>query len=153
MSLSFFVHGKPQSAGSKRAFIRGGRAVVTDDNPRAKPWQARVEEAALKAVDGNKPLEGPLAVTFAFTERRPKAHLRVAGDLNKTGRRNPYPAKQPDALKLARAVEDALTGIVYFDDRQIVDEHLSKRYGDLDGVQVTVEELSSYIPTAEDVSP
>lgn len=32
----------------------------------------------------------------------------------------------PDVLKLARGVEDALTGIVWRDDAQIVNESLSK---------------------------
>ena len=44
-------------------------------------------------------------------------------------------------LKLARAVEDALTGIVWRDDAQIVDEQLSKVYGEPARVEVDVAEL------------
>ena len=41
-------------------------------------------------------------------------------------------------LKLTRAVEDALTGLVWRDDAQVVDEVLSKRYGAPERVEVRV---------------
>jgi Holliday junction resolvase RusA-like endonuclease len=38
-------------------------------------------------------------------------------------------------------VEDALTGIVWEDDSQIIDERLTKRYGTPAGVLIVVERI------------
>jgi hypothetical protein len=49
---------------------------------------------------------------------------------------------RPDVLKLARAIEDAITGVIWVDDSQIIDEHLYKRWGDPARVEVTIEPAS-----------
>jgi Holliday junction resolvase RusA-like endonuclease len=38
------------------------------------------------------------------------------------------PVVMPDATKLLRGLEDALTGVVWHDDAQIVSQHVEKRY-------------------------
>src|SRR5207244_637695 len=76
------------------------------------------------------PLTGPVVIHFTFYRQRPAAHYgtgRNSGTLKASA--PVYPTTRPDALKLARGVEDALTGIVYRDDAQIVEERLFKRYG------------------------
>jgi Holliday junction resolvase RusA-like endonuclease len=52
-----------------------------------------------------------------------------------------WPVARPDALKLARAAEDALTGIVWADDAQIVVERLGKVFGPREGCRVRVRRL------------
>ena len=49
----------------------------------------------------------------------------------------------PDVLKLARAVEDALSGVCYSDDALIVEEALRKVWADEWGVLVTIEEIEA----------
>lgn len=56
-------------------------------------------------------------------------------------RKRPYPITKPDADKLARAVWDALKGIIYADDSQVVRLTLAKDYGDAPGVIIQVWEL------------
>jgi hypothetical protein len=62
--VAFTVLGRPQPAGSKRAFAvrRGGaltgRVAVADANPRAKSWQGEVRAAAVDAFGHDA---GPLA--------------------------------------------------------------------------------------------
>jgi len=48
-------------------------------------------------------------------------------------------------LKLARAVEDALTGVIWADDAQIVDEVIRKRYG-RPCLQIWIRPVASGIP-------
>ena len=72
------------------------------------------------------PLEQPLWVVFGFTFRRPKGHTRKDGTLRKSAPL--WPAVRPDTTKLVRAVEDALTGIVWADDALIVDQQACKTY-------------------------
>lgn len=49
-----------------------------------------------------------------------------------------YPAVKPDATKLVRAVEDALTGICWRDDAQIVNQDVRKRYADTGSARVEI---------------
>ena len=135
--VAFTVHGKPAPAGSKRAFVVKGRAVVTDASAASRPWKAQVADAAAQAMtfhgdDGTSgylpPLEGPLLLELTFWMPRPKGHFNTKGVLNAKGRATSHPAVKPDLLKLARAVEDALTGVCYRDDAQVVSETLQKAY-------------------------
>jgi hypothetical protein len=153
--IAFTVFGKPQPGGSKRAVPVGNRSGarwgVVDANKKAGPWKQEVTGAAVAAmtvasrgdVEGATgwyapPLEGPLDVTFRFYVDRPKGHYGVR-DLRPSA--PPYPIVRPDLLKLARAVEDALTGVVYKDDSQIVRETLEKHYGLPERVEVSVRGL------------
>lgn len=52
-----------------------------------------------------------------------------------------YPVKKPDAKNLLWGVEDALRGILYVDDSQLVDLDVTKRYGVNPGVEITVAPL------------
>lgn len=142
--ISLVVLGKPQTAGSKRSFVpinkrtgepfrdpRTGRVIVNtvDDNPETKAWQQSVASQARLAWSGGL-LSGPLEFHATFFGPRPQGHFG-------TGRNEhvlkasapPYPITRPDCLKMARAVEDALTEVLWRDDAQGVDLVLRKRFG------------------------
>ena len=150
MPLSqFFVPGKPQPAGSKKAFpykkSEGGwGASVVDANPNQKSWQARVSSVAMDSYDGAL-IEGPVLLQLIFLMERPKSHFRTGKYSHLLKDSAPVaPHGKPDVLKLGRAVEDALSGVIYHDDSQVTTEFLMKRYwnrfgviirGDLDDTQ------------------
>ena len=140
-TIKFTVLGKAETAGSKRAFFKQGmkRPIVIDDNAKSKPWKAEVAAAAREVYDGPL-LNGALAVTFTFFRPRPKGHFKKNGELATAGLDAEFPTTKPDALKLARGVEDALTGVIYRDDAQIVTESLMKRWGEPARVEVEIEE-------------
>jgi len=153
-TYSFTVFGLAQSAGSKRAmpiYRNGPRGrqlatrangspmiAVTDDNPKSRDWKNSVRAAAM-ALNAQL-VDGPLRVTMNFFRPRPAGHFGAKG-LNKKGRESLYPTIRPDVLKLARGVEDALTGVLYRDDSQIVDERITKNWGEPARVEVTIEEI------------
>lgn len=144
MTITFTVLGKPQPAGSKRAFIwraKDGRsgASVVDDNPRGKSWQAAVADAAMSTYSGPL-LDCPLKVRFHFFTPRPAGHFRKNGEVNPKA--PAFPTTRPDVLKLARGCEDALTGIVWRDDSRIVAEELLKSYGEPARVEITIAEMT-----------
>jgi Holliday junction resolvase RusA-like endonuclease len=136
------VVGKAQSAGSKRALPAGGksggRPFVVESNPKAKAWKEQVAlQAAMQYV--GPLLDCALAVEMVFYTLRPKGHFgtgRNAGILKDSA--PAYPTVKPDVLKLARAVEDGLTGVVYRDDALTVDLCLGKRYGDRERVEIKI---------------
>lgn len=128
--LRIRVQGVPIPQGSMRGFVVGGRARLTSDNPKTRPWKAAVTadaSAAVHAAGLPHPAYGhePVAVSIAFTLPRPKGHFGVKGVLPSAPK---HPTSAPDLDKLARAVLDALTGIAYRDDAQVVGLDVAKHY-------------------------
>lgn len=142
-SLSFSVLGVPAPQGSFRAAYsqKSKRAFVIQSCKRTMPWRQEVAAKAEQAKDEQRALtfEGPLKLTAYFFMPRPKGHY------GKKGLRDSaplFPDKKPDLSKLVRALEDAMTGIVYVDDAQIVFYDVAKFYAGPEnhpGVHVTVE--------------
>ncbi len=123
--------GTPQPQGSKRGFVRGGRAVVVDDNkPALRTWRGDVIDAALGV--GQTMLAGPVEITITFALRRPNGHYgtgRNAGTVR--GSAPSHPAVKPDLDKLTRSTLDALREAgIYRDDAQVVTITAAKRYAD-----------------------
>jgi crossover junction endodeoxyribonuclease RusA len=148
--VSFIVPGEAQPAGSNRAFVIPGtnRASVTDANPKAKGYKQTAALFASQAMAAGRlqPFEGPLILTVAFYRRRPKSHYTGSGKLSAKGVRTPYPTGKPDATKLLRGLEDALTGICWADDSQVVCQYVEKRYGPHDATYVVVEQIADATP-------
>lgn len=147
MPIEITVHGKAEPGGSKKGFPTKRRngslgVSIVDANPNAKSWKRLVANAARKQYWGPQ-LESALSVTFTFYRPRPKGHYgtgRNAGIVKDSA--PDYPTTKPDVLKLARVAEDALTGVVYRDDAQIVDEFLRKRYGEPARVEISISVMS-----------
>lgn len=119
--ISFKVTGHPAPQGSMRAFMRKGARypVVTSDNWNLKGWRQLVAYTAQQHA-ANGPLAGGVHVMLTFSLQRPKSlpkHVREH-------------LKKPDIDKLARAVLDALTGILFVDDSAVVRLMATKRYAD-----------------------
>lgn len=144
-TIEFVVHGKPEPAGSKKGFPfkrkTGGIGVsIVDANSKAKPWKA-VVAAAARDVCRLGLMSGPLKAEFVFYLSRPKSHYRSGRYSHLLKDSAPkYPITRPDVLKLCRAAEDAMTGVIYEDDAQIVREYLAKDYGE-PRCEITITEL------------
>ena len=134
--ITFTVYGKAQPAGSKTpGRTKDGRMFVRDSARKGAPWRRQVAQAAGEAMNGTGLLDGPLSLTVRFWVPRPKGHYGVRG-LRPSA--PPYPAVRPDVTKLLRAVEDALTGIVWRDDAQVIFQHALKGYGEPARAEVEV---------------
>jgi len=145
--ITFIVRGIPKPAGSKRGFAikKGGaytgRVAIMDACKGSKDWKQDVKQAAL-AVAPEVPITHALQLTLTFLLPRPKGHYR-SGKNSATLRDDApqYPTKKPDTTKLIRGVEDALTGIIWADDAQIVSQHGHKRFSPFAGVEVLIQEV------------
>ncbi|HEU4344035.1 MAG TPA: RusA family crossover junction endodeoxyribonuclease [Candidatus Binatia bacterium] len=141
--IKFFVPGIPKTAGSKRAFMKPGMKfpIIVDDAGQAgKDWRGDIKRFASEYASLNL-ITSPLEVTFTFQMPRPKGHFGSGSNSQAVKASAPkVPTTKPDLLKMARAAEDALTGVIWVDDSQIVDEHLHKRYG-APGMWVEIREL------------
>lgn len=143
---AFRVAGLPVPQGSSRAFARNGRAHIVSTSARLSAWRTDIATEARAAMAGRAPVTGPVRVQLDFVPAvRPAAHFLPAN----LRRMHPelrldapvWMASAPDADKLGRAGLDAMTGVVYADDRQVVVLHITKRWpaeGEAPGVTVTV---------------
>lgn len=136
--ITFTVFGVAQPKGSTRAFVPKGwtRPIITSDNQKSKGWQQLVAEAASRALQGSGQLfHGSIKLDVAFHLPRPKSLPRT--------RETPM-TKKPDCDKLLRSTVDALTGVIFRDDSQVVDVHVTKQYaalGESPRAIVTIEPL------------
>lgn len=131
-------------AGSKKAFNRPGSRfpVVVDDCKESRSWKTEVGQYAKDAWGDAPLLLGPVRLVVVFIRERPKRHYgtgRNAGIVKANA--ETWHISKPDATKLLRAVEDALTGIVWKDDSQVVMQCVEKRYGDKHLTIISVDEL------------
>ena len=70
---------------------------------------------------------------------RPKGHYRTGKNALILRKNAPeHPTTKPDATKLLRSTEDALTGILWKDDAQIWCQNVTKTYGECPGAQIQV---------------
>jgi len=143
MVVRFFAPGHPATKGSYRYL---GRGRVANDNPREKAWAAVVALAAESAMKsaGADPIEGPVFIRLAFQLERPRSHYKASGGLR--AGRPLAPTSKPDWDKLSRSIGDAMTGICYRDDAQIVHALVSKRYAMGEGVRGMVGALVEVHP-------
>jgi Holliday junction resolvase RusA-like endonuclease len=132
-ATTFEVSGIPVPQGSKKAYIARGRANVVDQNrPALSAYRADVAEALMRLPEEERlglPTAKPVRVSVTFTFRRPSVHLSSKGEVKP--RAPHHKTTRPDIDKLARAVLDALTGVAYYDDAQVVELWLTKVYGDV----------------------
>lgn len=147
MSVTLTVHGIPQPKGSTKAFVPrtwaskayaagvSPRAVVTSDNPKVRAWELAITAAALMQRGRSGGFGGPVSVTCAFLLPRPASYPK----------RVVHAVKKPDVDKLARAVLDALAGVLFGDDSTVTELHATKGYafeGCSPGVVITVAETT-----------
>ena len=145
MQIQFWIPGIPATAGSKTPFIykdkKSGknRVAMAPANKKQKPWMSDVKAFAIDAYQGN-PITGPVVLFIDFCLPRPKSHFGTGRNAEKLKDSAPkYPAGTPDLTKLTRAVEDALRGIIWRDDSQVVSQGINKNYDSKPGAMVCIE--------------
>lgn len=136
--IAVFVPGNPAPQGSKKFVGKSGagRAIMIESCKRLPGWRESVRAALLN--DENRPkhrFEGPVHMEAEFVLPRPKGAPKT-----KTARAD----KKPDASKLLRAIEDAITSAgVWRDDAQVTSLMVTKRIakiGETPGCHIEIME-------------
>jgi crossover junction endodeoxyribonuclease RusA len=143
-TVSFRVVGKAEPKGSTRAFVPKGwsRPIITSANPKSKGWQQLVSEQA-QSVAQDGLFVGPVVLTVTFRLPRPQS----------LPKRLVHHTKKPDLDKLVRNTKDALKGVLYGDDSQVVELHARKIYAAIAAApcaQITVTEATAPDPVQID---
>jgi len=126
--FTMWVVGTPIPQGSKKAFVRGKRAVIVDDNATVlKPWRKKVTMLAVSEFGDREQFTSPMFAQLDFYMPRPASVKR------------PRPSVKPDADKLTRAILDAFTDAkVWRDDAQVVSMTVNEWYADDDPAGVRI---------------
>ena len=143
--VSFTVHGRPQQRGSKRPITnkKTGKTIMLDDNAKSRPWMNAVADAAAAAMNGRPLLDGPLRLSVTFEFKRPASHYGKRKGQSYLKEQAPkFVTTTPDADKLIRSIGDAMTGVVYRDDKQISLVYAHKVYTEgSEGAVIFVDRL------------
>lgn len=157
-TIEFRVYGEQKPQGSKIAqaiyrkgkdgkptpVMKNGRVVTVarNDNPDVVSWRNAIASAAREVYSGPL-LTCAIRLEIAFVRPRPKGHFGTGRNAEMVKASAPlHPTTKPDNTKLRRAVEDALTGVLYRDDSQIVEGIDLKTYGECFETTVRVTSLT-----------
>lgn len=136
--VQFTVYGIAAAKGNMKSFPfrrKNGSlgASVTEGTKGSKSWQALVADTAQRHA--GEFFTDAVEVELEFWLPRPKS----------LPKRVTTHTKKPDVDKLTRAIFDALKGIIWRDDSQVVSLNVAKGYAAasaVPGVRVVVTELS-----------
>jgi Holliday junction resolvase RusA-like endonuclease len=135
--VTFKVDADP--VGKQRArYAKRGNFVQTYTPDKTRNYETLIKEAAIEAMGTSEPLETPVTLYLYIRAPIPKSlpKKRIEACLNGLEK----PIKKPDASNVLKSVEDAMNGVVYKDDSQIVNIHVSKVYSSVSGVDVCIKE-------------
>ena len=135
MRLQFKVPGEPVGKGRPRFVRATGRTYTPEKTER---YENLVKLAFIKEYPDVVPIEGPISVEMVANFSVPKSWskkkqaLAIAGALR--------PTKKPDTDNIAK-IKDALNGIAWIDDAQVVEESISKNYTEVPSLTIIIETL------------
>ena len=130
--LEFAIPIKPQGKARHRTrIVMIGKKPVAMQyaEQKAKAYEQAIRDAVIAQYRGD-PLDGPLIVSIYAWFRKPKSSKLT------------HPTVKPDADNIAKAVLDALNGILWFDDKQVCQLSIHKVYADRDAIELEVCRMS-----------
>jgi Holliday junction resolvase RusA-like endonuclease len=133
----YTVYGEPVGKGRPR-FAKRGNFVSTYTPLKTKTYEDEIRMMAKAAMGSSEPLETPVTVAIyirvgiptSFSKQKRKDALE--GILK--------PTKKPDADNVLKCFLDGMNEIVYLDDKQVVNIHLTKVYSETPAVEIMVKE-------------
>jgi Holliday junction resolvase RusA-like endonuclease len=108
--------------------------------PETRDWKKTVAVYARSAMRGAAPLTGPLKIELAFQVPIPPSWPNWKREAAERG--EIAPTVKPDLDNFEKAVKDAMNGIVWVDDAQVVRCEKAKDFSARPGVAVTITPLS-----------
>lgn len=141
-ALLFSMSGLPRGQGRPRATVRkaGKRAFATVYKAKEdRQYETSIAAVARGVMGDRPPLTGALSVSMRFRMPIPASATKARRAAMAAGE-VPHTSK-PDGSNMQKAVEDAMSGVVFTDDSQIVRGFWSKIYSDNPGVDVRIAPL------------
>ena len=137
MMITFKVDGVPVPKGRAR-YVRRGNHISTYTPEKTRTYETLIKDAARQAMGASEHQETPvnlyLYIRVPIPATATKKRLQAIADGSEK------PTKKPDASNVLKSVEDGMNGVVYKDDSQIVNIHVTKVYSSEPGVDICVKE-------------
>jgi len=133
--IGFNIPGDPQGKLRARTVWGGKRTYTpqkTADYEELIRWSYR--RVSKDIFDQEEPLEVCIVAWFKPPKSTPK--YKACNMLKQLI----YPTKKPDIDNIAKIILDALNGVAYKDDTQVIDLKVSKRYAKKASVAVIIQE-------------
>lgn len=127
----FAIPGTAQGKGRPRVVNK--RAITP---PKTRSHEGFVRHLAKQAMGAQFPHAGPVDMSVVIIKAIPGGWPKWKRDAARTG--VVLPTGKPDPDNVAKLVCDALNGIAYLDDAQIVAMTIARRWGDRDETYVGV---------------
>ena len=125
--------------GKQRArYARRGNFVQTYTPDKTRTYESLIKEAATEAMGSSEPLETPVNLYLYIRAPIPKSYSKRRTEACLNGLEKPI--RKPDSSNILKSVEDGMNGVVYHDDSQIINIHVTKVYSSLPGVDICVKE-------------
>ena len=138
IQITYSVPGEPRGKGRPK-FARRGNFVKTYTDAKTASYEDQIRFYALKAMGDSKVIEGAVRVFVSIRMAVPKSYSKKRREACLSGSEKPL--KKPDWDNVAKSICDAMNGIVYGDDTQIVEAHVTKQYAAQSQVVVLIQEV------------
>jgi Holliday junction resolvase RusA-like endonuclease len=130
----------PQVAGKGRPrFARQGTFVKTYTDAKTLTYEKSIQTYAKQAMGSTSPLNGAVAAYLHIRIPIPPSYSKTRQKACIEGTERP--TKKPDIDNIVKAALDGMNGIVYLDDKQVVDLNLTKVYSSKEGIDIMVKEV------------
>ncbi len=137
MQIVFTVPGPPRGKGRPK-FARRGNFVQTYTDAKTASYEDQIKFYALQAMGSSEPFKTPLQAFLYIRLPTPQSYSKKRTKDCLEGLERP--SKKPDIDNVAKSYLDAMNGVVYVDDTQVVELHIKKLYSSVAGVDVAVSE-------------
>ena len=134
--VTFTIDGDPVPKGRPR-FARRGQFVQTYTDSKTLEYETHVAMKARQAIGASEPLKGHLTVFLYLRFAVPPSYSKKRRQACLAGEEYP---KKVDLDNCYKSITDAINGIVYVDDSQIVQAHITKLYHEVAGANIMVQE-------------
>ena len=137
MQIHFQVEGDPKGKGRPR-FSRVGNFTKVYTDKQTLTYEAMIATFAKQAMGGTELLKTPVSVFLYVRLPVPQSYSKKRRDACLSGLEKP--CKKPDIDNIAKTYLDAMNGVIFVDDTQVIDLHVKKLYSVVAGVDVMVME-------------
>jgi Holliday junction resolvase RusA-like endonuclease len=135
--IQFTVYGEPVAQGRPRATNVNGHIRMYDPK-KSRDFKEYVKLAASEHRP-EKLFEGPISLVIKVYKPTLKSFSKKKKAAAEAGQLRP--TSKPDVDNYAKSIKDALKNVIWKDDSQVVDLHISKWYSETPRVEITIVPL------------
>ena len=137
--MNFIVEGKPQGKARARTFYDKRVGKMRSITPEQTKSYEDLIRWSYKAVGGKYLGEKTLQVDIQAFYPIPKSFNRAKTNAAQSAFLRP--TTKPDCDNIIKVVLDALNGVAYYDDKQVICVSCNKYYGETGYIKITIEEI------------